>query len=158
VVRMVVSDPRYGLNIPPERVIGVNLMLSKPDGTVTVGAFERLDGRTGLDYYFSTQRMQWTLGTYPFAPMTWYGGKVAAISEWIDPAQRPILVGGDSPNDFYMQFYSAVDDAGLRLRIHRTEEHKNKLEENKLLRQNGNVNQDPQKGWIEVSAKDLGLS
>ena len=30
VVRMVASDPEYGLSIPPERVIGVNLMLKKP--------------------------------------------------------------------------------------------------------------------------------
>ena len=157
VVRMVASDPRYGINIPPERVIGVNLMLEKPDGSVTVGALERQEGKVGLDYYFSEERMQWTLSTYPFAPMTWYGGKVAAISEWIDPAQRPILVGGDSPNDFYMQFYAAVDEDGIRLRIHRTDEHKEKLEEQKVRRQNGNVNQDPQKGWLEVSAEDLGL-
>ena len=101
-VRMVISDPKYGVNLPPERVIGVNLMLQKPDKTVTVGAIERREGRCGNDHYLSESRMSWTLTSYPFAPLTWYGGKVSAILEWIDESQRPILVAGDSPNDFYM--------------------------------------------------------
>ena len=52
-----------------------------------------------------------------YAPATWYAGKVAAIKEWIHPSQRPILVAGDSPNDFYMQFYANVEEGGVRLRI-----------------------------------------
>ena len=157
VVRMVASDPRYGLNIPPERVIGVNLALEKPNGEVEVGALEREAGKRGLDYYFSKERMTWRLGTYPFAPLTWYAGKVAAIQEWIDPAQRPILVAGDSPNDFYMQFYAAADQDAVRLRVCRKDSHTQKLKEEKERRHNSNVNPDPEKGWIVVESAALGL-
>ena len=154
-VRMVASDPQYGIQLPPERVIGVNLMLNKPDGGVTVGALERRDGLCGLDYYLSDDRMTWTLSTFPFSPLTWYGGKVAAILEWIDEAQRPILVAGDSPNDFYMQFH--VAEGGVRLRIHRTETHRQALEQRQQIQAGGNLNPTPSAGWLEVTAQDLGL-
>ena len=158
VVRMVVSDPAYGLALPPEKVIGVNLMLESPSGDSTVGAIERGEGRVGTDYYFSKERMSWTLGDYPFAPMTWYAGKVAAIKEWIDPSQRPILVAGDSPNDFYMQFYSDVEHEGVRLRIHRKDSHKQKLTAEQKRRATGTADDAPTKGWIEVTAAELGVA
>ena len=101
--------------------------------------------------------MQWKLGTYPFAPLTWYAGKVAAILEWIDPSERPILVAGDSPNDFYMQFYAAAENDAIRLRIHRKDRHKRVLAIEKMKREKGNANPDPEKGWIEVTADELGL-
>ena len=154
---MVISDPEAGVNIAPEQVIGVNLMLEKSNGEVTTGALERREGKKGTEYYFSESRMKWRLGTYPFAPLTWYGGKVAAILEWIDASQRPILVAGDSPNDFYMQFYTAVNDNGVRLRIHRKDSHKNELEKDKFQQQKGDANQNPELGWIEVTATELGL-
>ena len=154
VVRMVVSDPQYGLNIPPEQVIGVNLMLHKPNGEATVGALERRAGKKGVAYYFSEERMSWKMGDYPFAPMTWYAGKVAAIKEWIHPSRRPILVAGDSPNDFYMQFYS---DA-IRLRVHRKDSHKVQLEERKNVWQEGSADQNIAANWIEFTAEELGVS
>ena len=154
VVRMVVSDPQYGLNIPPEQVIGVNLMLHKPNGEATVGALERRAGKKGLEYYFSEERMSWKMGDYPFAPMTWYAGKVAAIKEWIHPSRRPILVAGDSPNDFYMQFYS---DA-IRLRIHRKDSHKAQLEERKNVWLEGSADENIAANWIEFTAEELGVS
>jgi phosphorylcholine phosphatase len=156
-VRMVASNPIYGLALPPERVIGVNLMLNKPDGSVTVSAIERKSGHMGRQYYFSPERLTWTMGTVPFAPLTWYGGKVAAILEWIDDAQRPILVAGDSPNDFYMQFHVAADEGGIRLRIHRSEEHRQALTDRQQHQQSGNLNPMPTDGWIEVTAEDLGV-
>ena len=156
-VRMVMSDPKYGINLPPERVIGVNLMLQKPDKTVTVGAIERRDGQCGNDHYLSESRMSWTLTSTPFAPLTWYGGKVAAILEWIDESQRPILVAGDSPNDFYMQFHAAAGDSGIRLRIHVSQSHKEHLNARIARQQVGNLNDQPDQGWIEVTAQDLGI-
>lgn len=156
VVRMVASDPEFGINLPPERVIGVNLMLEQTNGDVTVGALERQAGHTGLDYYLSPERMNWTMGGFPFAPMTWYAGKLAAIQEWIDPTVRPILVAGDSPNDFYMQFYCNVEAGGIRLRIHRTESHRIQLDNEITRRQKGSANQSPAQGWLEVTADELG--
>jgi phosphoserine phosphatase len=154
-VRMVASDPKYGLGLAPERVIGVNLMLEQSDGQVNVGAMERDQGKNGTDYYFSEERMQWTLTAYPFAPLTWYGGKVAAIQEWIHPSQRPLLVAGDSPNDFYMQFYVDVENAGVRLRIHRKDSHKQKLLIEQKRRVANSEDSSPMQGWIEVTAEDL---
>lgn len=156
VVRMVASDPTFGIALPPERVIGVNLMLQKPNGDATVGAIERQTGRAGRTYYLGTERMGWTMSGFPFAPLTWYAGKLAAIQEWIDPTERPILVAGDSPNDFYMQFYCDVEAGGVRLRIHRKESHKERLHQEISRRQNGTANENPALGWLEVTATDLG--
>ena len=154
IVRFVVADPEYGIALPPEQVIGVNLMLTHPNGEITVGALERSAGNMGLDYYFSEQRLQATLGTVPFAPLPWYAGKVAAIQEWITPAQRPILVAGDSPNDFYMQFFSSA----VKLRIHRKDSHKQRLSSEQSRRTGGNTDPRPSQGWIEVTAAQLGVA
>ena len=81
---------------------------------------------------------------------------LAAIQEWIDPTQRPILVAGDSPNDFYMQFYCDVESGGVRLRIHRKDSHKERLHQEISRRQNGTANENPALGWLEVTATDLG--
>ena len=66
--------------LPAERVIGVNLMLHKPDGSVTVGAIERQQGQIGNTYYLSDARMEWVMGAFPFAPMTWYAENCAIKS------------------------------------------------------------------------------
>lgn len=156
VVRMVASDPMFGIGLPPEQVTGVNLMLESPDGTVTVGAIERRNGKKGLNYYFDDARMEWTMRSFSFAPLTWYAGKVAGIQEWINPTQRPILVAGDAPNDFYMQFYCDVEAGGIRLRVHRKDAHKEQLAREISRRQNGTANGNPALGWLEVTATDLG--
>ena len=156
-VRMVASDEQYGLQLPPERVIGVNLMMSSPRGHVTVGALERREGRRGTAYYFSEQRMEYILSTIPWTPLTWYGGKLAAILEWIDPAQKPILVAGDSPNDFIMQFHVAANRGGIRLRIHRNDEHKRAWERQCDKQEQGDVHQSPSMGWIHVTSSMLGI-
>ena len=156
IVRMVASDPKYGLHIKPENVIGVNLLLSYEDGHVVSSAEERKVGNVG-SYYFSEERQQAVLTHHLYAPATWYAGKVAAIKEWIHPSQRPILVAGDSPNDFYMQFYANVEDGGVRVRIHRKDSHKEELELEISTRKNGENNADPlpEKGWVEVTPDEL---
>ena len=104
----------------------------------------------------SKERLRFTLSTVPYAPLTWYGGKVAAILEWIESIDKPMLVAGDSPNDFYMQFYCDVESGGIRLRIHRKESHKERLHQEISRRQNGTANGNPALGWLEVTATDLG--
>ena len=105
-VRYVVSSPEYGLRLPPEQVIGVNLVLRKGNQT-TAGSFEREQQKTGMKHYFNPDRLEYQYSSYPITPLTWYAGKVAAIKTWIHPCNRPMLVAGDSPNDFHMQFYSS---------------------------------------------------
>ena len=148
---MVVSDPDFGLHIPPERVIGVNMLVQKNDGSVWSSAQHRMRGLKG-DAYFAQERLQGVFTHHLYAPATWYAGKVAAIQEWIHPNIRPLLAAGDSPNDFYMQFYANATAGGTRLRIHRKDSHKKKLREEISKRTvSKDQNFDPEKGWLEVS-------
>ena len=156
IVRMVASDEEYGLNLPPERVIGVNLIMNAPDNSsFKVGPIERRQGCTGTEYFFSQERLRFTLSTVPYAPLTWYGGKVAAILEWIESIDKPMLVAGDSPNDFYMQLHA--DDEGIRLRIDTNPEHKVLLEERIRQHEAGSMYTTPRNGWMEVNATMLGI-
>ena len=157
-VRMVASDALYGVHVPPERVIGVNLMMNSPDDdSFLVGPIERRQGRRGVEYFFSEERLRYRLSSVPYAPLTWYGGKVAAIMEWIDAVDRPLLVAGDSPNDFYMQFYAAADDDGIRLRIDTDPAHKKLLEARIRRHEKGSMYASPRKGWLEVTPTMLGV-
>ena len=75
---MVASDPAFGINLPPEKVIGVNLMLQKPSGDVTVGALnDNRIHRSGVLPWFRAHELGY--GGISFAPLTWYAGKLAAI-------------------------------------------------------------------------------
>ena len=156
IVRMVASDERYGVNLPPERVIGVNLIMNSPnDDSFLVGPIERRQGCQGNEYYFSEERLGYKLSTVPYAPLTWYGGKVAAILEWIESIDKPMLVAGDSPNDFYMQFHA--DEEGVRLRIDTNPDHKVQLENKISLHEQGSMYSSPRKGWLEVNSTMLGI-
>ena len=158
-VRMLCCDPKYGLELPPERIIGVNMLLSGVDGTVFTSAQERMSGHKGQGYYFSSKRMKSRMTHHLHAPATWYAGKVSAIKEWIHPSKKPMLVAGDSPNDFYMQFYADVMSGGARLRITKEECHTQQLKAAQALYSSGTTDNNAYKGWVEVSPEDLqGLS
>ena len=154
-VRMICSSPKYGLELPPERIIGVNMLLSDVNGNVFSSAQERMSGKKGLDYYFSTERMKSRMTHHLYAPATWYAGKVSAIKEWIHPSNRPMLVAGDSPNDFYMQFYADVEAGGARLRITKDKFHTQKLKEIQALYSSTTDQHTAYKGWIEISPEEL---
>jgi phosphorylcholine phosphatase len=157
VVRMICSEPLFGLNIPPERVIGVNMVLQAPDGRRFTAAEERQAGARGMEYYHSAERLGSKLTHHLYTPATWYAGKVAAIKTWIHPARRPFLVAGDSPNDFFMQFYADVEQGGARLRITHTAQHTEELKEAQAARHSYCTDGDPYKGWIEVAPHELGV-
>ena len=155
IVRMVICDPDNGLPIPPHQVIGVNLLLKHKEQH-SAGCFDRQRGMNGSEHFFSPDRMTFQFTEYPLTPLTWYAGKVAAIKTWIHPNQRPMLVAGDSPNDFHMQFYAAAE--GVRLRIHLSAQHKNKLEEEKQRRSIPNSSdENVYSGWLEVTPDALGI-
>ena len=119
-VRMVAADPLFGLNIPAERVIGVNLLLRDQDGSLRISAHDRAR-LVGHEAYFAPSRLQATLTHHLFAPATWYQGKVSAIRKWIHPVKAPILVAGDSQNDLPMLFEVDGAKRGVRLWVDRKE-------------------------------------
>lgn len=110
VVRMVASDPRYGLSIPPERVIGTSMLLRDAAGTLSTARRDIAQGTAATPGYWSA-RAALTPTTTLWTPLPWQEGKVAAITAWIDPVRRPMLVAGDSGSDWAMLFHSR----GVRL-------------------------------------------
>ena len=154
-VRMLCSNPHYGLCIPPEKIIGVNMLLTATNGAIFSSAEERIRGEKGFEYYFSEQRMNSRMTHHLYTPATWYSGKVSGIKEWIHPSKRPFLVAGDSPNDFYMQFYADVNAGGIRLRITKNPKHKEDLRAMQQLYSEGPQDEKPYKGWVEVSPNEL---
>ena len=157
VVRMIVSNPMYQLNIPPERVLGANLVLKSNDGSTLVSPIERREGKKGHSY-FSPKRMKCRLTSIPYAPLTWYSGKLGGILEWIDIQNKPMLVAGDSPNDFYMQLHADVDCGAIRMRITGDERHTIMLEQFLSKVVQGDMYSSPLKGWLEVTPEELGVS
>lgn len=110
--RMVASDPRYGLNVAPENVVGVNLWLRDPAaGTLTTS---RKSARAGAPLS-EAMREKLVLTPYLCEPASWYVGKVSAIQTAIDPVRRPWLVAGDSPSDWWMLFYANGARGGGRV-------------------------------------------
>lgn len=112
VVRMVASDPRHGLSIPPERVIGTSMLLRDSVGTISTARRDIAQGTAATPGYWSA-RAALTPTTTLWSPLPWQEGKVAAIMAYIDPVRRPMLVAGDSGSDWAMLFHSG----GVRLWI-----------------------------------------
>ncbi len=116
-VRMIASDPKYGYNVKPENVFGVNLLLKdRNSGALTTS---RLQIKQGA--YAPAQNLDLELTPYLMNPMTWYEGKLATIFGWIDQWKKPVLVAGDTPvSDGYMLFNATdTDKGGLRVWVDR---------------------------------------
>lgn len=117
-VRMVASDPRYGYNVPPERVIGVTTLLrNTTTGDLTTARKQIAEGA-----YDPEANMDLLVTEYLWTPATWMAGKFAAIITYIDNWRMPVLVGGDTPSsDGPMQFHGVdVSKGGVHLWINRT--------------------------------------
>lgn len=159
-VRMVVSDPTYGLNIKPENVIGVTTLLKdRSTGEVTTARkqIERghfWDGEYTREYHYSLE-----LTSYLWTPATWYVGKMAAIKEYIDLVEPPVLVAGDSPNDHWMLFYSDVRNGGKRIWVNRKKAYMEKtrkaMDDRHEREMDVNGRSDARSGWIIVKPDDL---
>ncbi|MFC8132217.1 haloacid dehalogenase-like hydrolase [Streptomyces sp. NPDC057302] len=125
-VRMVLSDPKYGYNVKPENVIGVGLQLKdRKTGEVTSSRKEIAEGR------FDQKKLAGReLTPNLWAPMTWFQGKPAAINTYIDEWKKPVLVAGDTPaSDGPMLFHSAdVKHGGARVWVNRKDSYMKQLD------------------------------
>ncbi|GAA3081995.1 haloacid dehalogenase-like hydrolase [Streptomyces rectiviolaceus] len=125
-VRMVLSDPKYGYNVKPENVIGVGLQLKdRKTGEVTSSRKEIAEGR--FDQKKLAKR---ELTPNLWAPLTWFQGKPAAINTYIDEWKKPVLVAGDTPvSDGPMLFHSAdVEHGGARVWVNRKDSYMKQLD------------------------------
>lgn len=119
VVRMVVSDPKYGYNVAPEYVLGVATMLTNAtSGEITTARKQIIAGT-----YNQTANLDLVFGSYLWTPATWYSGKWAAVTTYIDIWKKPVLAAGDTPgSDTYMHFNVDVGKGGVHLWVNRTAE------------------------------------
>jgi hypothetical protein len=116
-VRMVASDPKYGYNVKPENVFGVNMLLKNTETGELVNS--RFQIKAGTYNQEANQKL--LLTPYLVNPMTWYEGKYGTIVGWIDQWKGPVVVGGDTPiSDGYM-LLNGVDVAkgGVRVWVNR---------------------------------------
>ncbi|MEV0524831.1 haloacid dehalogenase-like hydrolase [Streptomyces sp. NPDC050439] len=125
-VRMVLSDPKYGYDVKPENVIGVGLQLkNRKTGEITSSRKEIAEGR------FDQKKLAGhELTPNLWAPLTWYQGKPAAINTYIDEWKKPVLVAGDTPkSDGPMLFHSAdVEHGGARVWVNRKDAYMKELD------------------------------
>jgi phosphoserine phosphatase len=112
-IRFLACDPSchpdFDLNLPPERVIGINVELrDEATGNLTTSRMRLAHAPTLFDD--SNKRKEWEsrrLTPIVVPPVTMFEGKVAAISTFIHPTQPPVLAAGDSDSDLPMLYHSA---------------------------------------------------
>jgi phosphoserine phosphatase len=159
--RFVLSDPEYGVGVPPENVVGLRMLLRRPDGSVVPGwpDAKRADAVAPTEW-LSEERLELRLTPFVAAIPTWHSGKVAAIKARIDPTLRPVLVAGDSRSDLYMLMYAGASSGGARLFIRRSPEHAQMLQSAIAQRELTSgwpsaADPAPELGWIQVGANEL---
>lgn len=126
-VRMIASDPKYGYNVKPQNVIGINTLLKdRASGALTTS---RLQIRAGN--YDQAKNLGLELTPYLMNPMTWMEGKMGTLLGWIDQWQRPILVAGDTPvsDAFMLQHGVDTDKGGVRVWINREAKYMSQMQE-----------------------------
>lgn len=156
-VRMVASDPKYGYNVKPENVIGVNQLLKdRKTGKVTTS---RLEIKRG--HYDPVKHLELELTSYLVNPMTWFEGKAGSILGWISAWRKPVLVGGDTVgSDTYMLLNSVdLNKGGLRLWINRSKNQVKKLqyalEQAAIQQQQSGHPITAQSNWLYIDANAI---
>jgi hypothetical protein len=156
-VRMVASDPKYGYNVKPENVLGVNMLLkNRRTGELVNSRFQIKEGT-----YNQEANQELLLTPYLVNPMTWYEGKYGTIVGWIDQWKKPVLAGGDTPiSDGYMLLNGVdVGKGGVRVWVNRRASSMEAMEKwwkesaanQKSLRQNVTAD----KNWIVVEPDQI---
>ncbi|MFJ8824659.1 haloacid dehalogenase-like hydrolase [Streptomyces sp. NPDC102467] len=124
-VRMVLAEPKYGYDVKPENVLGVAALLKdRRTGDVTSSRKEIAAGT------FDQKALQnRELTPMLWAPATWYEGKPAAISTYIDAWKKPILAAGDTPKSDGPMLFRSVDVAhgGVRVWVDRKDSYMKEL-------------------------------
>lgn len=160
--RMIVSDPKYGLNVKPENVIGVSCLLKdRKTQEVTTARKQIIKGHFWDEIFTKADHYAMEITPYILSPDTSYWGKLAALNEYIHSIKKPILVAGDSISDHFLLFCSDYNKGGLKLCINLGEKewsvtqqaYQKRAEQEKEL--GFDVTGD--KNWIMVSPEDLGL-
>ncbi|MDX5569132.1 haloacid dehalogenase-like hydrolase [Streptomyces sp. ID05-04B] len=126
-VRDVLSDPAHGYGAEPQNVIGVSMLLKDPvTGKLTTARKEISEGR-----YDPRELADDKLTSSLWAPLTWFQGKPAAISTYIDQWRKPILVAGDTPvSDGPMLFQSLdVEHGGARIWVNRKDKYLTQIQD-----------------------------
>ncbi len=155
--RMVLADPKYGYNVKPENIIGVNMLLKdKATGALTTSRLQIKKGK-----YDPAKNMDLEVTPYLMNPMTWYEGKLGTILGWIDQWKKPILVAGDTPiSDGYMLFNGTdVEKGGMRIWVNRKAKYLKQIQDwqVKAAGQQKSLGQvvTADKNWIVVEPKDI---
>lgn len=157
-VRMVASDKKYGYNVKPENVIGVNVLLKNTQ----TGALDtsRLQIQRGnYQPQDNLNHMQFT--SYLMNPMTWYEGKFGSIVGWIDQWRKPILTAGDTTlSDGYMMLNGTdMSKDGLRIWVDRKSSYTQKLlnwqKESVETQKSLGLTPDADKNWIILKPEQL---
>ncbi|MGF6191505.1 haloacid dehalogenase-like hydrolase [Serratia sp. 2723] len=155
-VRMIASNPKYGYNVKPQNVIGVNTLLAnRKTGELTTARKQIKAGN-----YHPEKNLDLAITPYIVNPMTWFEGKAGGILGYIDQWKKPILVGGDTLySDTYMLFNSTDTQIGQRLWISRNPA---TLKQLKQLQQDAAAQQKKvgqpvtaDKNWIVVNQQDI---
>ncbi len=159
-VRMVVSDPEYGLDIDSENVLGLTTLLQDPrTGELTTARKQIEEGHFLDDTYTPEKHASMVVTPYLWSPVTTYVGKQAGILEYVDPYRRPVLVAGDSPSDWHLLFHSDVQRGGARVWVDFKRAYTDRLEVEKArradLQKQAGVTVDAGDGWITVTPAEL---
>ncbi|KAH6876593.1 phosphorylcholine phosphatase [Thelonectria olida] len=155
-VRMVASDPKYGYNVKPENVIGVTVLMKNATGALTTSRKQIEEGT-----YNEQANLDMVMTPYLWTPATWMAGKWAAILTYIDEWNRPVLVGGDTPDsDGYMLFHGVdVSRGGIHLWINRKDSYMTQIEEmmdeNAKEQRKEGVEVTAKKNWVIVKPADI---
>jgi len=157
IVRMIASDPRYGYNVKPQNVIGINTLLKdRATGALTTSRLQIRAGR-----YDPARNLELELTPFLTNPMTWMEGKLGTILGWIDPWKKPILVAGDTPvsDGFMLQHGVDTDKGGVRLWVNRKPKHmahmKSLWEASARRQQELGLPVTADKNWIVVLPDDI---
>nr|WP_202538498.1 haloacid dehalogenase-like hydrolase [Streptomyces sp. SID8379] len=156
-VRMVLSDPRYGYGVRAENVIGVSALLKdRATGAVTTSRREIAAGTFDQEA-LAERELTPTL----CAPLTWYEGKPAAVRTYIDAWRGPVLAAGDTPRSDGPMLFRSVDVArgGVRLWVDRGDGHRAELEAMKAdaVARQKELGQEvtADRGWVSVTPEQI---
>lgn len=163
IARMVLTDPKYGLNFAQDDVFGVNLLLRDPtDGSITTSR-RQIEAGHYLDAEYPPARHARHVITPTLSnPGTWYIGKQTAIQRYIAPYRRPVIAAGDAKSDWFMLFYvnAQTPTSGMRLWVDKDSPGVGALTDEQHSRVTAQTDAgqpvDADRGWITRTPEKLG--